>query len=188
MAAVRGAARWGLMFLAAVAILAGFGMAAMQQRVRRTWALPLSLALVIAANVEALRAPFAFGADDNYLGVPAIFKTLDTPEPGAVVIFPFYPPGQIFMNARYMLVSTVFWKPMLNGYSGYMPTRYIAHTQNLGGFPDARALQYLKDLGVSRVLVDSRNMEGAALGRLPNFPQLTLLASDGNLRIYDLKR
>ena len=169
-------------------ILAGFGMVAMQQRMRRAWVLPISLALVIVANVEALRAPFAFSADDNDLGVPAIFKTLDTPEPEVVIIFPFYPPGRIFMNARYMLVSTAFWKPMVNGYSGYMPTRYITHTQNLGGFPDARSLQYLKDLGVTRVLVDSRNVEQAALARLPAFSQLTLLASDGNLRIYDLKR
>jgi hypothetical protein len=190
MAAVRGAARWGQIFLAAVALLAGFGMVAMQQRVRRAWVLPLSLALVIGANVEALRAPFAFSADDDYPGVPAIFKTLDTPEPEVVIIFPFYPPGQIFMNARYMLVSTAFWKPMVNGYSGYMPTRYITHTQNLGGFPDVRSLQYLNDLGVTRVLVDSRNMEQAALARLKDFPQLTLLAGagDGNLRVYDLKR
>jgi hypothetical protein len=191
MAAVRGAARWGQIFLAAVAILAGFGLAAVEQRVSRfrsAWVLPLSLALLIAVNVEALRAPIAFSAEDNYTGVPEIFKTLDTPEPEAIVIFPFYSPGEIFMNARYMLVSTAFWKPMMNGYSGYMPTRYITHTQNLGGFPDARSLQYLKELGVTRVLVDSRNVEPAALARLPDFPQLNLLTTDGNLRIYDLKR
>jgi hypothetical protein len=188
MAAVRGAARWGQIFLAAVAILAGFGMVVMQQRVRKAWALPLSLALVLAVNVEALRAPFAFSPDDNDGGVPAIFRTLDTPEPEVVIIFPFYPPGQIFMNARYMLVSTAFWKPMVNGYSGYMPTRYITHTQNLGGFPDARSLQYLKDLGVTRVLVDRRNMAQDALARLGNFPELAPLDSDGNLQVYDLKR
>jgi hypothetical protein len=188
MAAVRGAARWGQIFLAAVAMLAGFGLVAVQQRMRRAWVLPVSLALVIVANVEALRAPIAFTADDEYRGVPPIFQTLNTLEPQVVVIFPFYSPREIFMNARYMLVSTAFWKPMLNGYSGYMPTRYIAHTQNLGGFPDGRSLRYLKDLGVTRVLVDSRNVDQAALARLPNFPELGLIATDGNLRIYDLKR
>ena len=150
MTALRGAARWGQLFLAAVALLAGFGMAVLQQRVRNTWVLPVCVGLIIAANVEALRAPFRFSAEDDYGGVPAIFKMLDTPEPQVVVIFPFYPPGQIFMNARYMLVSTAFWKPMVNGYSGYMPTRYITHTQNLGGFPDSRSLQYLEQLGVTR--------------------------------------
>ena len=92
------------------------------------------------------------------------------------------------MNARYMLVSTAFWKPMVNGYSGYMPTRYITHVQNLGGFPDARSVHYLRELGVTRVLVDSRNMTQESLARLPAFPELTLLNTDGNLQIYDLKR
>jgi hypothetical protein len=85
-------------------------------------------------------------------------------------------------------VSTAFWKPMLNGYSGYMPVRYIEHTQNLGGFPDEKSLAYLKRLGVTRVLVDSRNMPGASLARLPDFPELSLVTTDGNLKIYELKR
>jgi hypothetical protein len=60
--------------------------------------------------------------------------------------------------------------------------------QNLGGIPDALSLQYLRELGVTRVLVDSRNMTQESLARLPVFPELTLLNTDGNLRIYDLKR
>jgi len=188
LAAVRGAARWGQLFLAAVAILAGFGLVAVQKRMRRETAMVLGLVAVLLANVEALRAPIEFTPDDNWGGVPPVFKSLAVPDPQVVVIFPFYTPEQIFLNARYMLVSTVFWKPMLNGYSGYMPTRYIMHVQNLGGFPDARSVQYLKDNGVTRVLVDSRNMNRSALARLHDFPDLSLLGTDGNLRIYDLKR
>jgi hypothetical protein len=188
MAAIRGAARWGQIFLVAVALLAGFGLAALQKRIKQAWVLPLSIALVIAANVEALRAPIGFSPADWYEGVPPIFTKLNTPEPEVVIIFPFYSPNDLFMNARYMLVSTAFWKPLVNGYSGYMPTSYIRHTQNLGGFPDARSLRYLKELGVTRVLVDSRNMGGASLARLPGFPELVPLDTDGNLRIYELKR
>jgi len=191
MVAIRGAARWGQMFLVAVALLAGFGLAALQQRMKRTVpgvVLPLCLALIVVANAEALRAPFAFSADDDYGGVPEIYKKLNTPEPEVVIIFPFYSPRDISLNARYMLVSTAFWKPLVNGYSGYMPTRYITHVQNLGGFPDARSLQYLKELGVTRVLVDSRNMTQESLSRLPAFPELRPLDTDGNLRIYDLKQ
>jgi hypothetical protein len=188
MAAIRGAARFGQMFLAAVAILAGFGLAAIQRRARAQWALPLCLGLLITAHVEAIRAPFQFAADDEYRPVAPIFKTLDTPDPEVLVIFPFYPPEQLFLNARYMLVSTAFWKPMLNGYSGYMPTRYIEDTHKLGGFPDQTSLQYLRELGVTRVLVDSRNVRQADLARLPDFPELAMIGTDGNLRIYALKR
>lgn len=89
------------------------------------------VALVTKVAITDRRARMAVA-----FGVPEIFKTLDTPEFDVVVIFPFYPRQRLFLNARYMLVSTAFWKPMVNGYSGYMPTRYIEDTQKLGGFPD----------------------------------------------------
>jgi hypothetical protein len=188
MAAVRGASRFGQMVLAAIALVAGFGVAWLLRHVQRRVAVPICLALILTANLEALRAPIDFGRDNEFLGIPPIFKTLATPDPDVVVIFPLYAIPEIFMNARYMLVSTAFWKPMLNGYSGYMPTRYIEFTQKLGQFPDATSLSYLKDLGVTRVLVDSRNMRAASLARLSDFPELSLIGTDGNLRIYRLAR
>jgi hypothetical protein len=186
MAAVRGASRFGQIVLAAVALLAGFGIAAILSRVAWRRALPICLALIVTANLEALRAPIDFGRDNDFLGIPPIFKTLNTPDRDVVVIFPLYPIPEIFKNARYMLVSTAFWKPMLNGYSGYMPTRYIEFTQKLGEFPDDTSVSYLKSLGVTRVLVDSRNMRAASLARLADFPELRLIGTDGNLRIYRL--
>lgn len=188
MAAVRGAARFGQMVLVSVAILAGFGLAALQRRLPRAWVMPVCLALIVTAHLEALRAPIDYGQDQEFRGIPKIFESLNTPDPDVVVIFPFYPPQELFMNARYMVVSTAFWKPMLNGYSGYMPVRYIEHTQNLSGFPDEKSLAYLQGLGVTRVLVDSRNMRAEALGRLSGFPQLVQIATDGNLKIFELKR
>jgi hypothetical protein len=187
MAAVRSAVRFGHMVLAAVAILAGFGFVALQRKLPTAWMLPVGVALVVVANLEALRAPIDYGRDQEFRGIPQIFETLNTPNPDVVVIFPFYDPKDLSMNARYMLVSTAFWKPMLNGYSGYMPVRYIEHTQNLGGFPDERSIKYLQQLGVTRVLVDSRNMAPAVLARLPLVSDLSLIQTDGNLKIFQLK-
>lgn len=188
MAAVRSAARFGHLVLAAVAILAGFGLVVLQRTLPKAWVVPVGVALVTFANLEALRAPIDYGRDQEFKGIPKIFETLNTPDPDIVVIFPFYGPQELFMNARYMVVSTAFWKPMLNGYSGYMPVRYIEHVQNLGGFPDDRSIAYMKTLGVTRVLVDSRNMPPAVLARLPETPALTLINTDGNLNIFELKR
>lgn len=188
MAAVRGAARFGQMTLAAVAILAGFGLVQLHGRLPKSWLLPVSLALLITAHLEALRAPIDFGQDQEFRGIPTIFETLNTPNRDVVVIFPFYPLQTLSMNARYMVVSTAFWKPMLNGYSGYIPATYVEHTQNLGGFPDQKSLAYLKMFGVTRVLVDSRNVRGEALARLSGFPELELIVTDGNLKIFELKQ
>jgi len=187
MAAVRSAVRWGHMVLAAVAILAGFGLVALQRRLPAAWVLPIGLTLVLVANLEALRAPIDYGIDQDFRGIPPIFETLNTPGPDVVVIFPFYRPEQLHMNARYMMVGTAFWKPMLNGYSGYMPVRYFEHSANLEGFPDERSIQYLQRLGVTRVLVDSRNMPARVLDRLPQVSELSMMATDGNLKIFQLK-
>lgn len=184
MDALRGALRFGQITLAAFAILAGFGLATIQKRMTPRRALPVCLALLLTANVEALRAPLFY---NEYGGIPAVFKTLNIPEPAVVVVFPFYPPSTTWLNARYMLYSTAFWKPMLNGYSGFTPAKYIEHTQHLGGFPDETSIRYLRGLGVTHVLVDGRNMSRAVMARLPTVPELSLWGTDGNLRIYLLK-
>ena len=76
---------------------------------------------------------------------------------------------------------------MLNGYSGFTPAKYVEHTAHLGGFPDETSIQYLRGLGVTHVLVDSRNMRQAVMARLPSVRELSLWGTDGNLRIYLLK-
>ena len=184
MAALRAALRFGQITLAGFAILAGFGLAEVHKRMAPRRALPVCLALLLTANAEALRAPLHY---DKYGGIPPVFKTLNTPEPAVVVVFPFHPPSMIWLNAQYMLYSTAFWKPMLNGYSGFTPPKYIEHAQHLGGFPDETSIRYLQGLGVTHVLVDSRNMRQEVLARLPNVPELSLWGTDGNLRIYLLK-
>lgn len=188
MAGVRSAARFGHLVLAGVAILAGFGFVILQRKLPKAWIVPVGIVLITVANLEALRAPIDYGRDQEFKGIPAIFETLNTAAPDVVVIFPFYGPEELFMNARYMVVSTAFWKPLLNGYSGYMPVRYIEHVQNLGGFPDERSIAYMRKLGVTRVLVDSRNMPAPVLERLPETPALSLVNTDGNLKIFELKR
>jgi hypothetical protein len=187
MAGIRGAVRFGQMVLAAVAILAGFGLASLLPRVRPGRAAPLAAALIVAVHVEAARAPIEFSDLDYFRGVPPIFKALDTPEPHVVVIFPLYSPRRAYLNTPYMVASTAFWKPILNGYSGFLPETYVEHTENLDGFPDGRSIRYLQHLGVTRVVVDGGGVDAGVLARLPAVAELTLIGSDGNLRLYDLK-
>jgi hypothetical protein len=183
-AALRAASRFGQITLAAFAILAGFGLDALHKRMAPRWALPICLALLMTANVEALRAPLLY---TRYGGIPPLFKSLNTPTPAVLVMFPLYPPSTIWRNARYMLDSTAFWKPMLNGYSGFTAATYVEHAQHLGGFPDETSIRYLEGLGVTHVLVDSRSMRQDVLSRLANVPELSLWRTDGNLEIYVLK-
>ena len=184
MAAIRVALRFGQIALAGFAILAGFGLDAVYRRLAPRWALPVCLALLLTANAEALRAPLRY---NRYAGIPPVFKSLNTATPAVVVVFPFYPLSAIWLNARYMLYSTAFWKPMLNGYSGFTPATYIEHAQHLGGFPDEASIRYLEALGVTHIVVDRRGVRQDVLAQIANVHELSLWGTDGNVVIYLLK-
>ena len=179
---IRGAVRFGQVALAAVGILAGFGIAAIEQRTRRRAGVAIGVALLLTANIEALRAPLFYS---EYRGIPPVYDSLSQLSRKAVLAwFPFYGSAQFHQNAPFMLVSTRTFNPMLNGYSGFKPPSYYAHVERLAAFPDAASIKYLKELGVSVALVDSRNMRPANMARFDQFPELSLWTTDGNLRIY----
>src|SRR5262245_36737232 len=179
---IRGAVRFGEITLVAIGILAGFGVAALQRRVSSRWAIMLGVAFCLTANAEALRAPLFYS---EYHGIPAVYDTLNHVGRKAVLAwFPFYGSAQFHQNAPFMLVSTRTFNPMVNGYSGFKPASYYKNVEELDGFPDDRSIDHLLKLGVSVVLVDSRNMRPANLARLGEFPQLSKVADDGNLRIF----
>jgi hypothetical protein len=179
---IRGAVRFGQIVLAALAILAGFGGARLTHRVGPRLATIVGVLAVLAVNAEAWRAPLYYAP---YGGIPPVYDTLQQVARRAVLVwFPFFGSAQFHQNAPFMLVSTRTFNPMLNGYSGFKPASFYRHVEALATFPDDGSIRYLQEAGVSVVLVDGRNMRPSALARLPEFPQLTLVTTDGNLRIY----
>jgi hypothetical protein len=182
---VRGAARFGFLMLVAVAVLAGYGVAAIHARVgsRRWW--PAMVALIfVAVNAEALRAPITFRP---FAGIPRIYQSLKDPSVAAIAEFPFYTPATILRNAPYVLNSTAHWKPIVNGYSGFVPQRYVGIAEALRGFPDDRSHAQLRALGVTHVVVhlDDFGERAAAMhAALSTTPWLTLVASEDGIRIY----
>jgi hypothetical protein len=179
---IRGAVRFGEIVLIAIGILAGFGVAVLQRRLPVRWATTIGVAVFLTANAEAFRAPLFYS---EYHGIPAVYDALDHVGRKAVLAwFPFYGSAQFHQNAPFMLASTRTFNPMLNGYSGFKPASYYKNVEELAGFPDDRSIAHLQRLGVSVLLVDGRNMRPANLARIPEFPQLSKIADDGNLRIY----
>jgi len=184
---VRGAARFGFLALVAVAVLAGFGTAALRARcgTRRWW--PVLVAAIIAAvNAEALRAPIAFRPFD---GIPGIYRSLRDPAVRAVAEFPFYPPEAVLRNAPYVLNSTAHWKPLVNGYSGFVPAGYPGIAAALRDFPGDRSRAELQRLGVSHVVVHLdayRGRAGEVVSSLNAATWLTLVASGNQIRVYRL--
>src|SRR5262249_44905874 len=155
--------------------LAGFGLVEIQRRLRNG-AVAASILLIALANVEALRAPIVYR---QYLGVPPVYDRLKNVPTAVVACFPFYPHVAFFGNARYMLASTRFWKPLLNGFSGFAPPSFYRHTEGVDGFPDRKSIAYLKSQGVTHIVVDGAALSEPRKALLPSVPELSLWASDG---------
>ena len=101
---------------------------------------------------------------------------------------PFYPTASFHFNTAFMLGSTRFWKPIVNGYSGFKPPSLYANVEALRGFPDDRSMARLGELGVTHVIVDARHMPEASVNRVEQYPQLRLMFTDGWLRLYSLSK
>jgi hypothetical protein len=155
MQGLRAAARFGNLFLLAIALLAALGLAMFRQSGSwRRFSLPAAIAAVAIVNVESLRAPFEYRRFD---GIPSIYRLIQM-EPGAVVLAetPFYPAHAAFENAEYVLNSTAHWRPLLNGYSGYTPASYRSLAWILWYFPRDHAIKAMRDAGVTHFTVHPR--------------------------------
>lgn len=149
---IRGAARFGELWLFAVAGLAGFGLAALRARRFGGRALGAALAVgaVAAVNIEAWRAPIHW---TPALTVSPLYDTLAREVSAVVVETPFPPPSRLHVNARFVLASTRHFRPLLNGYSGFAPRSYAEHASRLAHFPDDTSHQFLRETGVTHVVV-----------------------------------
>jgi hypothetical protein len=151
MQGLRAAARFGNLFLLAMAVLAAYGLAALRPRLAPARAGVIAVALVVLANVESLRAPFPY---TRFEGIPAIYSLLKD-EPGRVVLVevPFYPPQGVFENGEYVLNSTAHWRYLMNGYSGYVPGAYREYAATFWYFPREHAIQAMRRAGATHVMV-----------------------------------
>jgi hypothetical protein len=154
LAVIRCYSRAGQMALVGMAVLAGYGVASILSRGGRASALrhplALSIALVAAVNLEALRAPLAYR---DFPGIPPIYDMLRG-EPQAVVIeLPFFGRGGFFGNARYMIYATRHRHPLVNGYSGFAPPGLEATAETMRAFPGEAALDWMRTVGVTHIVV-----------------------------------
>ena len=184
--AIRTVSRFGYLMLVGVAILAAFELAALQTRFARARWLPVATAAaLLGAQVDAWSAPIGY-VD---AGRPsAVYARLRREPQAPVAEFPFFSPERVFHNADYMLNATQHWHPLVNGYSGIIPASYAAHYDALKGFPDARAIEALRSIGVRYVVVHPRALadwtDAETSAAVPRAAGLRLIESDGEADLY----
>ena len=86
--------------------------------------------------------------------IPAVHQALASmTEPGAVLVLPIHEGEEIGKESLYMYYSTVHWRPLVNGFSGWWPNDYWELVGRLRAFPTSRSLRFLLERAPVRYVV-----------------------------------
>lgn len=170
--AIRAVARFAVVFLLAIAVLAAVGLArvtaGLSRRAQLSWGV-LACALLLAE----LAAPLRWEGLRHDRATLAVYHALARRGAGAVAEIPMAdrssrPIGWAVTEAPRMLFSTIDWHPRVDGYSGVTPHGYARDVAVLNTFPAPAALERLHALRVRYVVWHSR--VGASTRALPVLP------------------
>ena len=192
---LRAAARFGYLYLLAIAVAAGFGFARIEHaissskppRLQASKAFLVIVLLLVSAEAWQPRPTFV-----PYEGVPAIYsRVAELPAPTLLAEMPFYPPEAIHENGEYVLNSTAHWQPLMNGYSGMTPGSYRRRAASFWFFPKDWAIDAIKAEGATHLMVHlSRfgNEASDVAATLDGRSDLRLLAADKDgRRLYEIR-
>ena len=71
----------------------------------------------------------------------------------AILTLPIHEGEEIIEESLYMYYSTVHWKPLVNGFSGWWPNDYWELVGRLRHFPTSRILRYLLERAPVRYVI-----------------------------------
>lgn len=152
---LRAPSRFGIVALCAIAMLAGFGMHALRQRLRgRLSTFALAFAIVVLAAEYRSREMVLGPVADQPPDPANVYALIARLGPGVVMELPMPRldrlPG---FDAQYAFWSARHWHPLVNGYSGYYPPEYVRAILRTEGFPREDTVDFAHALGVRYIVV-----------------------------------
>ena len=155
---LRSPSRFGIIAVAALAMLAAFGAHALFERAGRYRPRAPRVCLVVLIGLIALDN----ATNGMWLAAPAyqrsdsfnVYKTIRGLGPGPIVELPL--PRLVRLpgyEPQYEFWSTAHWQPLVNGYSGYYPPEFVETVVRMEHFPDDRSLAQLSQIGVRYLVV-----------------------------------
>ena len=182
--AIRAVSRFGYLGIVATAVLCAYGVATVRRwSVDRRWRTGASLAILTVLALEPLAAPVYYS---QYTGIPRIYNHLALERDAVVIELPLPMRRGAFFNAPFMLNSTAHWKPMVNGYSGFVPDSYVEHYNQLNTFPAPETIAVLQQLGVTHAFVHLGALGPAKSADLDRTAGLIKLAVEGDIALYEV--
>lgn len=173
--AIRAPARFTVVAVLGLALLAALGMRAIAASARRGRA--AAGVLIALLCVEYVNAPLPLAA-----APPARTEIgqwlAAAPTPGAVLHLPI---AVDIDNTPFMVQSLEHGRPIVNGYSGQRPPYYASLVENLADLPSPDAFAVLRELDV-RFVVSPIAVAGAGNARSPLVPRATFATG----RVYEV--
>ena len=164
---LRAPARFAVVVMLALAVLAGVGVTRLVRR-RAGW---VATGIILLAMVELSIGPYP-----HVKAQPphAAYRMLAGLPVGPVAEFPFFEERRDFPgHTVYMLGSTQHWQPLVNGYSDVIPQDFRDMSGELSRFPTRRGFDMLKRHQTRYILIH-RHLYGqddwaVIEGRFPRF-------------------
>ena len=190
-------ARFAIVVVLGLSVLAGYGAAALAGRVRREWLPLLAGILVLAVAADGFTAPLPMQPYDarGRLEDRAVVQWLSTRPQGAVLHLPIKTDN--FQELHYQYTTLLDGHPIVNGYSGYssqlqeslrMPNSPLSDPDRF-----EKGIEMLRGLGVRYVVVHTHDFLTNAnvswyLDRLHRSPQVANeLELFNDVRAFELK-
>lgn len=166
-------ARFGLMTLLGIAVLAALGVDILLRRLggglgRRAVAgqAIFGALVLVGLGIEFHYAPIPMHWIATGPLVPPVYRWLASQPEGDVVLeVPVRGDPDAFLEPRYVYFSVYHWRRLVNGYSGYTPTSYAEISWQIRNLPDRYSIDYLGALGVRHIVVHTALLPPAPAGR-----------------------
>ena len=180
-------ARAYVLVLLGVAVIAGVGFSRLIASLRRVTRAPRVWGAAIPAIVLAMVVAEYFTMPRLRVvdrDVPIWYSWLEQQDDAVIFEWPVTVPWRLYemVDLSYMARSTIHWRPMLNGYSGFYPESYLRLLVEMRSFPDTKSLKVLRDRGATILVLheypETRVRYLRAIERLMRDPLVEPIAQD----------
>ncbi|HEY8515166.1 MAG TPA: hypothetical protein VIS07_06620 [Candidatus Binatia bacterium] len=193
---VRVPLRFVILIAMALAALAGFAFARWTRSVSPAPRTGLALALVLGCVVAAAPRPTPVVPARLGDAAPEVYRWLAAqPGSGSVLEVPSNASADDVVgnlrNGRYMVASTIHWRPLVNGYTAYPPTSAPLLAAGIREMPRPDAIDLLSRVSDLEWVIVHRNemtREEAQPWRERELPGLELVRSFGDVDVYRVTR
>lgn len=189
---MRAVSRWGVLVLFAVAALGGLGFSELVRRIAATRALAIGITLLAVAVLflEYNQAPLQSLQGRIFSEpVPQGYKWLASQVTDAAVELPMGAPSDRYPpDTFYQYYTLIHHKPLINGYSGFIPPFYDQIVRRFNSFPSYEAVELARALRVRYVIVHSDTFPewDSVRERLDDLDSVRLIAAFDTMQIFEI--